>query len=186
MALVVEDGTGITGANSYCSVAFATSYFSDRGGTVWAAIATEAEQDQALIQATDYIEKRFGDKFIGEKDDHDNVLSWPRKWVYDRDGRLIYDATTIPLELKRATAEYAVRASVSSLMTDPTRAELEIEEKEVEAGPVKKRTKYMKGGSGNRQKSSLVRDSVFNEYPAADLLLEKLLGRSTTKQLLRV
>jgi hypothetical protein len=186
MAMIVEDGTGVTGANSYTSVDEVQTYFDDRGSNVaWDALATTADKEAVLIQATDYIEKRFSEKWIGDKNDNSNALSWPRANIYDRTGRLLYANDDIPTELKRAVAEYAVRAITAVLIGDPSTQGLEVEEEQKEIGPIKKRTRFMKNG-GLRQRSSLVRDSVFKEYPAADLLLEKLLGRSTSKEMLRV
>ena len=68
MTMIVEDGTGVANANSYTTVAFVQAYFDDRGGnTAWDALATEADQEYILIKATDYIEKRFSEKWIGDK-----------------------------------------------------------------------------------------------------------------------
>jgi hypothetical protein len=65
--MIVEDGSGIVGANSFATVAEADTYFADRGGnTVWDALA-DADKEAALIVATDYIEKKFGTRFQGTK-----------------------------------------------------------------------------------------------------------------------
>ena len=185
MTMIVETGAGVAGANSYTTVAFVQSYFDDRGGnTAWDALDTD-NKEYMLIKATDYIEKRFSEKWIGDKNDNTNELSWPRHNVYDRHFRLLYSNTEIPPELQKAVGEYAVRAITAALIPDPTTQGLEVEESEKEIGPIKKREKFMKN-SGLRQKSSLVRDSVFKEYPAADLLIEKFLASTNTKQMLRV
>lgn len=185
MTMIVETGTGVAGANSYTTVAFAQAYFDDRGGNAaWDALAGDTDKEYILIKATDYIEKRFSEKWIGDKNDNTNELSWPRHNVYDRHHRLLYTNTEIPPELQKAVAEYAVRAITAALIPDPSTQGLEVEEVEKKIGPIEKREKYMKGGL--RQRSSLVRDSVFKEYPAADLLIEKFLARSTTKRMQRV
>lgn len=63
--LNVEDGTGVPFANSYASIIYAYQYLSDRNKVVdWAATVRIA-QEAALIAATDYIDKRFGLKFLG-------------------------------------------------------------------------------------------------------------------------
>ena len=68
MAFTVENGTGILAANSYMTVAEVSTYLTDRGReTAWDA-ATAAVAQGALIEATDYIEQRFGERFKGTKE----------------------------------------------------------------------------------------------------------------------
>lgn len=69
MAFTVETGSGTPGANAYCSVSFVTSYLTDRGRETendWSTAAT-AEQEESIVEATDYIDKRFGRRFKGVK-----------------------------------------------------------------------------------------------------------------------
>ena len=67
MAFTIEDGSGVLGANTYMTVAEVSTYLTDRGReTAWDA-ATAAVAQAALIEATDYIEQRFGDRFKGIK-----------------------------------------------------------------------------------------------------------------------
>jgi hypothetical protein len=186
MAMIVETGAGVANANSYTTVAFIQAYFDDRGGNAaWDALASDTEREHILIKATDYIEKRFSEKWIGDKNDNTNELSWPRHNVYDKHFRLLYSNTEIPPELQKAVGEYAVRAITAALIADPATQGLEVEEVEKKIGPIEKREKFMKHG-GLRQRSSLVRDSVFKEYPAADLLLEKFLASSNSKRMTRI
>lgn len=67
MTMIVENGTGVLKANSYVGLAYAQSYLQDRGKNVapWST-ATKAQKEQALIKATEYIDKRFVLKFLGE------------------------------------------------------------------------------------------------------------------------
>ena len=48
MALVVEDGTGITNANAYVSVAEADSYFQARNNASWSARNTH-DKEKAIL-----------------------------------------------------------------------------------------------------------------------------------------
>lgn len=67
MALVIETGSGTPGANAYCSTAFVTSYLTDRNReteNTWSTRAP-AVQEAAVIQATDFIDKKFGRRFKG-------------------------------------------------------------------------------------------------------------------------
>jgi hypothetical protein len=65
--MIVENGSGVLRANSYVGLAYAQTYLQDRGKNVapWST-ATKAQKEQALIKATDYIDKRFALKFLGE------------------------------------------------------------------------------------------------------------------------
>lgn len=68
MAFIVEDGSGVYNANAYMSVADVTTYLTERArNTAWSA-ATTANQQAAIIEATDYIEQRFGRRFKGMKE----------------------------------------------------------------------------------------------------------------------
>lgn len=62
MTLILETGSGIPGANSYVPASFVTSYLTARGReaeNLWST-STAAEQDEACIAATDYIDSRWG------------------------------------------------------------------------------------------------------------------------------
>lgn len=67
MTLIAENGYGILKANSYVGLAYAQTYLQDRGKNVapWST-ATKPQKEQALIKATDYIDKRFSLKFLGQ------------------------------------------------------------------------------------------------------------------------
>jgi hypothetical protein len=66
MTLIVEDGSGVYGANSYVTISEADAYFLNRGNTSWADItATTQLKEEALIRATDFIERKYGTRFSG-------------------------------------------------------------------------------------------------------------------------
>ena len=110
MPFTVENGTGVTGANSYVSVAYADAYFTDRANGAWAA---NENKEGCLISATDYIEKVFARRFIGEMANAAFSLSWPRN------GADPYASNVIPDRLMKAACEYALRAINGKLMPDP-------------------------------------------------------------------
>ena len=60
MALVVEDGTGVDGANSYGTVAEADAYWADRNVLTWAgASATNADKEGFMIEGADYLNQFY-------------------------------------------------------------------------------------------------------------------------------
>jgi hypothetical protein len=102
MALIVEDGTQVAGANSYVSDAEYVAYASARGKTI-ASTATLREIE--LIKSMDYIESHRR-QFKGQKVAFDQSLQWPRYSVFI-DGFSI-DSDAIPDELKNAQMETGI------------------------------------------------------------------------------
>ena len=87
-------------------------------------------------------------------------LSFPRLNLQDMDGVLI---TGIPVRLKQATVEYAVRAVAATLQPDTTVDDTGgmVISKREKVGPIEEETHYQEGG----------RISISKPYPAADALL---------------
>lgn len=162
MAFNVEDGTIVAGANAYIEVTFADDYFTDRGEDGWTG-ANDVKQE-AIVKATDYIENRWGHRFKGRIKDEDQELSFPRVDIFDREGRKLDD--TIPTALKRATAEYALRALTASLQPDPTidASGRQVQSVREKVGPIETETEYVGGGA-------LV---ITHPYPKADQMLRGL------------
>ena len=115
MALIVEDGTIVTGAESYISVADADTYFTARANAAWDALA-DADKEAALRKATDYMTGRYGLRWKGDRVSELQALDWPRSSAY-ANGFLI-DSGSVPVAIQRACAELAVRASADDLAPD--------------------------------------------------------------------
>jgi hypothetical protein len=96
MALVVEDGTLVSGADSYVTLAEFKAWADKRGVTY----GTDSVVTQQIYRAMDYIESL---NFIGEKSDENQALQWPRDQVVI-DGYYI-DSDEMPNELKVAVYE---------------------------------------------------------------------------------
>lgn len=158
MAFIVEDGTGLEDANAYIEVVFADSYFADRGEAGWT--GTDEVKEQAIIRATDYVEQRWGDLFRGLREfpDVPQALSFPRAFLYDRDGRAVVG---VPVKLQKACAEYAIRALTGTLFPDPTAEDSATVIRE-KVGPIETETNYAVGGQ-----------EELPEYPSTDRLLQE-------------
>lgn len=104
MAIVVEDGSVVTGANSYVSRADAIAYAAARGVTLADSTATDAY----ILKATDYLES-LADQYQGERYTRDQALCWPRAGVsiegYD------WDQDEIPRQLIAAQCALIVEIS---------------------------------------------------------------------------
>jgi len=73
--LTIEDGSGIWEANAYAGVAYVSSYLAARGKlTAWDALSLEAKVE-AIVKATDYIDRRFGHKFKGRRQHTDLTVN---------------------------------------------------------------------------------------------------------------
>ena len=119
MALIVEDGTGKTTAEAYCSVAQADTYHAVRtAGEGWTDLDTDVKE-RALREATDYLTQTYTGRWGGQRSTDEQALDWPRLNVPWADSNAGYRPNnTIPAELLRATAELAMRASASPLVVD--------------------------------------------------------------------
>lgn len=104
--MVVEDGTGLSNADSFVSVAYADAYFTTRGVSVWASLTNK---EALLIKATDYIEAVYSESWKGVTLNDTQSLSFPR---------IIDDATVYPDRLQKAVCELALKANDGDLLVD--------------------------------------------------------------------
>lgn len=119
MSLNVETGTGAANSESYCSVANADTYHSNRGCAPWATLTT-GQKEEALRRATDYIEQVYGQSFQGFRVNSTQALSFPRYDVM-LNGYYVL-SNTIPTILVNATADLAYKAAQGNLSPDITQA----------------------------------------------------------------
>jgi len=101
MALIVEDGTGLSTAESYISTADADTYIAAYKGAdaTWDAATTSAKEIAAR-QATQYLDGAYNWK--GEIYSSGQALDWPRNYIYNDRGLM---EVGIPTKLEQATAE---------------------------------------------------------------------------------
>lgn len=116
MTIVVEDGSQVSGANSYNSVADFRAYCTARGYTLPTA---DAACEPFLVRAFDWIEAKRTE-FKGTKTDVVQPNQWPRTGVWidnavEEDDMFPDDA--IPVELTHAHCEAAYIASTGISLT---------------------------------------------------------------------
>lgn len=103
MAFIVETGSGVVGANSYVTTAFADAYFAIDVNFAATWDDTDAEVKQQRLQwATRILDQKV--TWRGTKATDSNPLRWPRAGVFDRDGVVVL-STVIPEQLKQAVCE---------------------------------------------------------------------------------
>ncbi len=110
----VGTGTGtattVTPTNSYLSVADADQYHDNIGTATadWLS-KTTAVKEQALRDATRYLDAHYGKRWKGFRTAKANPLDWPRKGVTDTSGYTVAN-DSLPVALEDATAEAALRS----------------------------------------------------------------------------
>lgn len=116
MAFLVEDGTGVTGANSYVTTADADTILDDHAyREKWRCLSTR-EQERALQIATTWLEKHF--RWFGVAySPSDQTLGFPRTILVDRNGVTIA-AGTIPDQLKEAETLVALELTKTGTINE--------------------------------------------------------------------
>lgn len=160
MDFVVETGVGLSNANAYVSVVYADTYFLERGYAAWQALSTD-EKQSAIINATDYIEFRFGSRFRGQKTHSTQALAFPR-----RNNPCDTREDVVPAGVVKAACEYAKRAHVGPLAPDPVQdaSGRPVTKARRKIGPLEKEYQFSDKVGFNVQ--------MFPNYPAADALLK--------------
>lgn len=159
MALSVQNDDGtVADANAYITLAYFRSYHLSLGRDT--ATNLDPAVEAAIARATMFLDARH--RFIGERKNLGQLTQWPRINVYNNENRAVYG---IPEAVRRATAEYALRALVQDLMPDPTR---EVSGRKIRSftnviGPITQTKNY--GDYGNSYDMPL--------YPLADNLLRQ-------------
>lgn len=108
MALVVEDGTGLSNADSYVSLADAEAYFATMPASViaaWTGLSTDAEKENLLKYATRILDQKA--RFKGARTVSSSSLRWPRTGAVDCDGSPAA-SNTVPRPIVSAVCEIAL------------------------------------------------------------------------------
>lgn len=162
MALIVQDDTGlVANANGYITVDYFKAYHDDRAGPDSYSNYDDEAIGRAIVKATDYVDNRF--KYVGDRAHGTDVqeTQWPRDIAFDSDGR---QQTGIPTAVKRAVAEYTMRALTKALDPDPVMdpSGRKVQSLSQSVGEVSKAITYASGGALESP-----------QYPAADRILRQ-------------
>ena len=160
MALTVEDGSIVAGADAYVSVLATDTYNTNYVGDVSWATATEAQKELAIRKATQYLDATYFLMWRGERVNNLQVLQWPREGACYDDGIAI-DSDEIPNPLKLATMELAIKANAQTdpLVVDVDAPAANIKRSRVKAGPVEEENEYF-GGNTNQKQYTIVSQMV--------------------------
>lgn len=115
MPLTVETGEGLADADALISLAECDAYHLARGNNGWT--GEDADKESAIRRASSFMSHSF--RWMGlRRRGRDQALEWPRSGVYDHEGFSI-PYTSVPFEIRHATAEVAFRELVSPGSMNP-------------------------------------------------------------------
>ena len=106
MTIVVEDGTGLAGANALVAVATVTAYAAAVGNTAWATATTSA-QEAAIVRATNYLRDETVWAWRGDKKTYAQRMPWPRTGAQEHRGPAVPD-DVVPWRVADACCEAAL------------------------------------------------------------------------------
>lgn len=154
MPITLEDGTGITGANSYVSILEADAYADDLIDNTWASLSDE-EKERRLILSSMFLDRRYGRYWLGFKLKSTQGRDWPRYSNYDTftinylyqkygvvtDGLVDSDGFSlenqVPLRLKHAVIELSrgMSLTTTTLYSTPDGA-VNVKSETTKVGPI--------------------------------------------------
>jgi hypothetical protein len=153
MALVVEDGTGKSNADSYVSLVEAETYFTNLNILAWLDNDDDTAKEGALREATKYLDRSYN--FIGSIFSTSQSLNWPRESVYDSQGREFDEV--VPQAVKDATCELALNALSGRLVSNVSNSNYVTREK---VGDIE--VEYAEGAPTNVEYTYV--DSILNDF----------------------
>jgi hypothetical protein len=162
MGLTVENGSGLSNADSYLSVADADTYYALYSSLAAWATALTAAKERALRLATRFLDARYGRRWIGTRVNAVQALDWPRMGVCDSDGFAL-DSTVIPQAVKNAVAEAAFRVAAGEDLQADLESSAGVIMESVKVGPIEETKQYSEP------------DGPLTEYQVIDGLLRRLL-----------
>lgn len=110
MSLTVEDGTIVAEADSYVSVADYRAFAAKYAVTLPVA---DGDCEAQLRKAADYL-MQYEDRFVGDRADEEQVLSWPRANATINGFEIEDDV--IPKQLKNAQMQAALEINAGSTL----------------------------------------------------------------------
>ncbi|QAY02068.1 virion structural protein [Vibrio phage vB_VpS_BA3] len=161
MAITVETGSGVAGADSYVSVVEADSYFARFGNTVWSGKSTE-QKETALKVASSYADSRWAARISAAPLKSDQGLSLPANGLYSPHGAAV---SGIPVKWKQAVMEYALQSFSGDLWKTATQADVsgKVKSERVTVGPITTKTEFA---------ATTGAAVLFKRYPKADALVK--------------
>ena len=123
MALIIEDGSLLTGANSFVSVSEVRAYASARASTL---SDNDADVEVSAIKASDYI-KSLRHRFKGQEIVAEQALPFPRLNIVVNGFDI--PSTTVPQGIKDACCQLALESAAGVDLLPTTSGQITTKEK---------------------------------------------------------
>ncbi|MCP4660989.1 MAG: hypothetical protein GY856_36775 [bacterium] len=163
---VVEDGSGSSTANAYCTKAEADQYHENYGDpSAWSDLS-DAEKEDAIRIGSQYLDAKYGLRWKGYPSNTDQALDWPRGDVYD-EGGILQASDELPTAIIDATAVAALKSVSDTLLPDVSNPG-RIKRIKSQVGPLVSEKEYMGGRS------------AIKRYSLVDAILKGLLTSPNT------
>ena len=171
MAFTVATEDDSADANAYVEVTDADTYLEDRGyDDTWSELE-DTDKQRFIIQATDYMDRRWGRLLTSSRLTDDQRLEWPRVDL------------GIPDDIKEACIEYANYAAGGHLFIEYADAGSvrsgqsagvgqRVVKTHEKIGPIETAVTY-EGGESTPQGDRTPLAAVAGRYPRADTLMER-------------
>lgn len=161
---IVEDGTGLSNANTYVSIAEADAYLEEFGTPATWAAATEEQKRIACKKATRYMDLHY--VWAGTRRVVDQALGFPQVGIEDRDGNVV-SCESVPVKAKQCCIYLASRVIEGDDLMAVEETEASIKRKKDVIGPLTEEVEYTGGET----------PAIF--YPIADGLVEEFVQSSS-------
>lgn len=113
MALIIEDGTQVSGANSYVSLAEVRLYAAARGLSF---PADDAKAEVQVVLAADYLNTALEGRYKGQRTDPAQAMAWPRSGVFIFGATTSLDDGVIPAQVKIAQCQMAIECGSTDFL----------------------------------------------------------------------
>lgn len=123
MALIIEDGSLLAGANSFVSVAEVRAYASARASIL---SDDDADVEVNAIKATDYI-KSLSHRFKGQEIEAAQALPFPRLYIVVNGFDIPSDS--VPQNIKDACCQLAIESAAGVVLMPTTSGQITTKEK---------------------------------------------------------
>ena len=174
MPFNVATEAGLADANAYAAVAAADAYLAERDDADWVSLK-QTNKERLLIQATDYMDRRWGRLLVGFRLTVEQRLEWPRAGI------------GIPTDVVEACIEYAHYARAGHLFIEygdagsvrsgqSATAGQRVTRTREKIGPIDTEVVY-ESGATVQQTARGDLAAVAGRYPNADTLMQRYVRR---------
>lgn len=154
LTLILEDGTGVVGANSYLSESEMGDLAELLGSDSWC--NNTNKQIISLIQASSFIDSRYYNRYCGERVSDDQGMEFPR--------RINGVDTGIPTNFKMAVASLVLQLLDTGSLDLNANLEAELKSESISLGQnaLSEKKEYFQTESSNRSSQFAMADSYLD------------------------